>query len=588
MSEPFQARKPKSVKGMRFIEQSPGSYALSVSAEQAKNADRELLSHSVAEAVEQCPASHAAKCNLPRHEHPFDANVLGSGSHDILEHFYLLPPAKRLEDEFRRLADEVSERKWSESKLVDQFPQTLEANRELRAEWHDTVLNWAMRIVLLENPQDVDVVGTEVELKGLLTSNGVSSTGKIDRVRRLPDGSFGSDDYKFGVWKGVPNPKFHDGYKAQQHLYRDLYVTNFGVPVDSLRIIYPREPIIRDLDIVESEQQATLDGFKKTRAKLTGLVKAKLFPATPGGLCSWCDLARSCPVANIPVPANAVGTRWKPLEVALEKAVKADASARTKRSADELGIHVITSLGTDLGVLDDSRFHSEAPTFLIAPNERGVDVVREATAEEVAAAQTPAETETPPPAPVSEAPRITEVESLSPFERLKMSSTRAPRPEARMDQETVGVELNLMSHAARNSSDLATFALRTLRYNAQPLTATSLNGFASVLGTITRRVEKIVSGNQSLNLGAASRAVYSVKSAVDTITPVFGGTEDDWANWVQRIETLAVSLMMTAEAIWNQDSLEHTLIYPQPGGPATLAQLFTPTSSAANAALATA
>lgn len=38
---------------------------------------------------------------------------------------------------------------------------------------------------------------------------------------------------------------------------------------------------------------------KRTFVDLKGYVEASKFPAKPGPLCGWCELARSCPVARL-------------------------------------------------------------------------------------------------------------------------------------------------------------------------------------------------------------------------------------------------------------------------------------------------
>ena len=576
-------RRPKSVKGMEFRQQADGSYMLvAATPDQIANGDRKKLSISVAHQVEQCPAAQLAKNNIPRQSDPFAANELGSGSHDILEHVYLLPRGKRDEDAFDRYALDVADRVWSEKKLLDLYPPSLEANRELKAKWLEIVSTWAKRVALLEDPNEIDVVGTEIELDGVMTSNGVMSTGKIDRLRRLHNALLVIDDYKFGVWKGEPNPKFQDGYKEQQHLYLDLYFQMTGERAVGMEILYPRHPHRRIIDFKQAEFDQTLVNFKKARTELDGYAATGTFPAKPGPLCAWCDIARACPAAMIkpvsefdPPSGKSLSSMptWK--QDKRLKAIKANDNVRTKLPSAHFGIRVINAQGRDCGINDDARFQEEERTTYIAamfPQDAPSGPVE----------PTPVVPVTAPAAPL--APRITTGEggttpetspqligktmtAVAEQQAVAQTQMMAPRAEAAPQHEVINGQLNLNSYAARPIRDTVEFVFWLLRDKSQNVGPSELNALSNLVSKISTNVLFMTTGLQSFQTGAGGHVHYLVKSVIRAFDPPFGGDSDAWNAWTSRVERTAVFLMRQVDA-------SHAASVPGTYEPEQLAQLF--------------
>ncbi|MHA3724236.1 RecB family exonuclease [Leucobacter sp. HY1910] len=536
MSSP-RKRRPKSVAGMRFEEQLDGSYMLTCNEEQAKNADRERLSHSIADSIgdRDCPAAHLAKQNLPRQEHPFDANVKGSGAHDVMEHLYERPPLQRTEDAFRQIAEEVSEKFWSTDKLADEFPMTLEANRKLKAEWHATIEEWALRDLMLENPQEIDVIGTEYEFAGDKTSNGIVSTGKIDRLDRLPCGGVRVVDYKYGEWKGEPNPKFQDSYKDQAFLYQDLAETNLDVQVKELNILYPREPHRRNIALDAAGVTERLTRFSVARERLTLMVSQRSFPVKPGGLCGWCDLARSCPVAKIPRVEDARANRYNSLETMRAKALKATRSAAGKRPSVALGIPVVRRDGTNVGLHDDAYYAEFA--------ERDRLENEESAPRPIAIHATPA-------------PAV----AADPSKELNVMTTitQAPRAEALPSVEAIEGVLNLNSWAAKNIADIEDFAFSYIKNRTSAgVGPAQLLTLSKLIARMATRVQYDLTGTQGMQVGAASRALFHVKRVMMTFDAPFGADEAAWVAWIQRVENTAMFLMRSMDEVHAAVSLTH-------------------------------
>src|SRR5699024_10064635 len=56
---------------------------------------------------------------------------------------------------------------------------------------------------------------------------------------------------------------------------------------------------IRQIDISHQAVTKTMQKFLDTRHRLDQTLETTMFPATPSPLCGWCEVARSCPSANI-------------------------------------------------------------------------------------------------------------------------------------------------------------------------------------------------------------------------------------------------------------------------------------------------
>lgn len=546
---PQRPRRKKSIEGMFFQQLPDNSYVLvPVTDDQVAGADREMLSISVAHAVNNCPAAHLAKQNLPRVSDPFAANELGSAPHDILEHVYRLPRGSRNDEAFDRYTDQVTEQVWSQKKLIEQYPPSIEENQQLRRQWREVIENWAKRIRLLEDPDDIDVIGTEIELDGTSTSNGVLSTGKIDRLEREPSGFLTIVDYKFGEWKGEPDPKWKDNYKEQQYLYLDLYWQATGERPQGMQILYPRHPHRRIIAFNEAEYQQTLANFKSSRDTLSKHVEEKAFPAKPGGLCAYCELARSCPASKVKTVAEFDPFGGKPLASMPEwkrgkriKAIKANATARSKPSAADLGIRVLDATGRDCGVNDDTRFYSPEPTSY-APERHPEENPGMVT-------QPSSQSEAPPRIPTGEGlvqrvPELIQKGSTMIATQEAQSPVMAPmRAEGSPQTEVVNGALNLNSYAARPIADMVEYSFWLLRECKQQLDEKTLRALSSTLSRITANVLYKSTGLRSMQSGAAGHAHKFVKSTTKEILPPFGGDASAWASWGAQVELFAATMM---------------------------------------------
>lgn len=516
-----------------------------------KKARRSWLSISVAHKVEQCPAKHLGESNLPRMFDPFSAAELGTGAHSVMEDFYSLPPQERTEEALRAISATVADNFWDPNKLADQNAETVAANQLNRGYWHSIVLDYSLGIFQTENPAEVDVLGLEWSFKGKELSNGLVTVGAIDRTRRMPDGTVGVDDMKFGKWR-EPNLRFRDNYGMQGRLYKDVYETATSEPVSSVRLIYPRAAHIRDIDITPELVKSTVDSVAETGNDLSTYVEDGRFPAKPSALCGWCELSRSCPVARLqkdnardnaskmrsPVELGIPGSRpdeedlisRRARVLAEAKAERDQAMAASQQQVSELAGTAHTNSSTNTG---GNMSHVQAPQ----PQQPAASQMPQAPQQAAVAPQVP------------QAPTM-----------------RPRRPETYVKSAIVGDVLDLGSYAARNASTISQFAVYLMREGGQPVNPNNLNLLARQIGRIVRRAEFEFTGNTDLQMGAGSLALYAVREAIQYLphssTPgavPFGQTSDAWGVWAKRVTIIAVTIMQTTDAVFADDSIEFDL-----------------------------
>lgn len=261
---------------------------------------RKNLSASTHQSVSSCQAKFAIESVLPRVVNPLAANELGSGAHEVLERLYEKPPEKRTLRALRAQVRPVAVKALAALQGTPTYD-------EMFAEYTRTIGEWAEKILTLENPAEVQVYKTELQMKGLTLSNGVPFVGYLDRTRYEGDLDDWDnvklliDDYKFGAKVKRPD-RFGDPYGDQMRLYKDAIFQEFGKEVTSARLLFPRQETIVPADLSPAATRATLAAFRRSYDLMNTVSDAAVFPAIPGGLCGWCPAANTCPVARVNKP----------------------------------------------------------------------------------------------------------------------------------------------------------------------------------------------------------------------------------------------------------------------------------------------
>jgi putative RecB family exonuclease len=142
----------------------------------------------------------------------------------------------------------------------------------------------------LEDPRRVHAVGLELRLEADI--GGVSLRGIIDRLDRLPDGSFQVVDYKSGK---APPERYEKAKLLGVDAYALLIERILGVRPVAVKLLYLGDGVA--LTCTPSEQNSRFVE-KKVGAIWQSIQRANAtdaFKPQPGRLCDWCAFQAWCP-----------------------------------------------------------------------------------------------------------------------------------------------------------------------------------------------------------------------------------------------------------------------------------------------------
>jgi putative RecB family exonuclease len=142
----------------------------------------------------------------------------------------------------------------------------------------------------MEDPTTVHAVGLELKLRAEV--GGVQLTGIIDRLDRLPDGSFLVVDYKTGR---APSERYEQGKLLGVDTYALLCERVLGVRPAAVRLLYVADgvaitcaPSDRTTRFTEQKIAAVWQSIQRANA-------TDGFRPRPGRLCDWCAFRSWCP-----------------------------------------------------------------------------------------------------------------------------------------------------------------------------------------------------------------------------------------------------------------------------------------------------
>jgi putative RecB family exonuclease len=142
----------------------------------------------------------------------------------------------------------------------------------------------------MEDPRQVHAVGLELRVEAEV--GGVTLRGIIDRLDRLPDGSFEVVDYKTGR---APGERYEKAKLLGVDTYALLVERILGVRPAAVRLLYLGDgvaitcrPSDQNTRFIEAKVGAIWQSIQ--RANATDSFKPK-----PGRLCDWCAFQQWCP-----------------------------------------------------------------------------------------------------------------------------------------------------------------------------------------------------------------------------------------------------------------------------------------------------
>lgn len=232
------------------------------------------LSFSSIDTYENCPAKwrFAYVDRLARGASPFLS--FGSSLHEALEWFHArpVPVAPSLEELLDRL-----ELVWQSEGYAspEEEAQYKDHGREILTRYH------------LEN-SDPFVLPASVEAGFAIQIEGVTVSGKIDRLDRLPGGGYEIIDYK-------TNRKLPPKWKVE----KDLQLAIYHLAAREMWDIEPERLTMHYLlpgkRISTTRSPKELDDVKRRIATVAERIEAGMFEPTPNQLCGWCAYQSICP-----------------------------------------------------------------------------------------------------------------------------------------------------------------------------------------------------------------------------------------------------------------------------------------------------
>ncbi len=221
------------------------------------------------------------------YEPPSIHTTKGTIVHRCLEHlFWDFPPGQRTKDAALAQIPLVRAEYAEHPEYVE-----LEMSAEDEALFWEDVPVLVLNLFKLEDPNDVNILGTELRLEADLGA--VLLRGVIDRLELAPDGALVVTDYKTGT---APKVQFEAKRLAGVHFYAFLCEAMFGRRPDRIQLLHLREP--EAIITIPTDQSAR--GLQlRANAVWKAIERAcenEDFRPNPSALCNWCSFRPWCPV----------------------------------------------------------------------------------------------------------------------------------------------------------------------------------------------------------------------------------------------------------------------------------------------------
>ncbi len=245
------------------------------------------LSPSKINMFRDCPQRFAFSY-VERLPEPDDAlMVRGTLVHQVCERVFDLPARQRT----LPMAAALLHRLWE--RMVDADPglRTLFPTAEAAGAWIDSAERLLANWFRLETPAGLRVEGREVFVESA-TGDGVLA-GVIDRLDRLPDGTWRITDYKTS---SAPRPGWERGGFFQLRFYALVAARQLGLDVSVLRLVH----LGADGEILElAFDPQSLDGTDRQVQALAMVMRRALdqgrWATRVGRHCDWCVFRPRCP-----------------------------------------------------------------------------------------------------------------------------------------------------------------------------------------------------------------------------------------------------------------------------------------------------
>lgn len=258
-------------------------------------------------------------------EPPSAAATKGTLVHAALERLFAYDAPERTPELAAACLDAAAEAMASDPDLVD-----LGLDEEGAATFVADAHRLLGKYFAMEDPREVHAVGLELRVEADV--GGVSLRGIIDRLDRLPDGSFVVVDYKSGR---APSERYEKSKLLGVDTYALLIERLLGVRPVAVKLLYLGDGIA--ITCTPSDQ-STRFIETKVRAIWSTIQRANAtdsFKPQPGRLCDWCSFQAWCPsFGGDPDAARQLGDELRIERRAARSAASEDAGTLTGLDAE--------------------------------------------------------------------------------------------------------------------------------------------------------------------------------------------------------------------------------------------------------------
>ena len=359
--------------------------------------------------------------------------------------------------------------------------------------WHSAVTQLVTGLWSVENPRELEVVGLEVEVKNVKVA-GVPFFGYIDRLVKR-DGVLTIGDYKTGK---VPNARYGDKHGDQIRAYVLALDNHPTLDTPSAgELLYTQHKQVVRVDLSSTAMAETSEKFARAWTTLTKQTDSGEFSTKPGALCGWCPAVSVCPAAQ--------------------------AKGLVERVAFEVS-------GEALGIRSSNVSVPVAmPTSRATVDETDDDVD-----------------------PVFHEPAVRSTSQPATKNSNERNTMYEPKP---WEETTDDGELNLSAYAAIAVFGIVEIAVDGLFASGEKITQKSVRAFSQTAQYILREASIDVCGGRpaSLQSGAHTRFRGALRTTLTTMPAPFGGTSEEWDEWVRKSIVRTRAIAITAKALWSDD-----------------------------------
>ena len=237
------------------------------------------LSYSQLDTFQMCPLKYKFRyISKITGEMPAVLNF-GITMHNTLRDFYLLlqKDAKRFNENLMPVLREIYEKNW----IIGGYETR--AMQEIQKK-HGFKILTKFYANEMKNP----IIPSHIEVPFKLKIKDTIFDGRIDRIDRLPDGTYEVIDYKTGESQGKSLKN-----NLQLSVYALACRDVLQIPVSKLSLY-----LLETGEKISTERtDKSLDVCKDDILKLADEISSSDFSPTPGYVCSFCDYRLICPVA---------------------------------------------------------------------------------------------------------------------------------------------------------------------------------------------------------------------------------------------------------------------------------------------------